>query len=127
MICPNSLEETLTPLRQILSSRLLSLVEFNRPESEPHPKATTPNVTHLISHAHNMGEQLRPDEGIHFVVIGAGLAGLGAALSTKLANPAHRVTVLEAARELQEVGVSGDPFFGFSRHRVQAPHDGPSI
>jgi salicylate hydroxylase len=53
-----------------------------------------------------MGEQISPDEGIHIIIIGAGLAGLSAALSTKLANPAHRVTVLEAVKELQEVGVS---------------------
>jgi salicylate hydroxylase len=53
-----------------------------------------------------MGEQANADEGIHLVVIGAGLAGLSAALATKLANPAHRVTVLEAVNELQEVGVS---------------------
>jgi salicylate hydroxylase len=46
------------------------------------------------------------NEGIRLTVIGAGLAGLAAALSTKLANPAHTVTVLEAVRELQEVGVS---------------------
>ena len=46
------------------------------------------------------------DEGIHLIVIGAGLAGLAAALSTKLANPSHKVTVLEAVRELQEVGAS---------------------
>ncbi|KAK4041810.1 hypothetical protein C8A01DRAFT_45138 [Parachaetomium inaequale] len=51
-----------------------------------------------------MGEQISPDEGIHVIIIGAGLAGLSAALSTKLANPAHRVTVLEAVKELQEVG-----------------------
>ncbi|KAK0614284.1 hypothetical protein B0T14DRAFT_437041 [Immersiella caudata] len=44
------------------------------------------------------------DEGSHLVVIGAGLAGLAAALSTKLANPSHNVTVLETVRELQEVG-----------------------
>ncbi|KAK3308961.1 uncharacterized protein B0T15DRAFT_565948 [Chaetomium strumarium] len=51
-----------------------------------------------------MDEQVNDDEGIHLVIIGAGLAGLSAALSTKLANPAHRVTILEAVRELQEVG-----------------------
>lgn len=46
-----------------------------------------------------------PDpEGIHLVIIGAGLAGLSAALSTKLANPSHAVTVLETVKELQEVG-----------------------
>ena len=45
-------------------------------------------------------------EGIHLVVIGAGLAGLAAAISTKIANPAHKVTVLEATKELQEFGVS---------------------
>lgn len=52
-----------------------------------------------------MGDQTNTDEGIHLVIIGAGLAGLSAALSTKLANPAHRVTVLEGVKELQEVGV----------------------
>ncbi|KAL2017581.1 hypothetical protein VTK56DRAFT_1954 [Thermocarpiscus australiensis] len=51
-----------------------------------------------------MAEQSNTDEGIHLVIIGAGLAGLAAALSTKLANPAHRVTILEAVKELQEVG-----------------------
>jgi len=45
------------------------------------------------------------DEGIHLIIVGAGLAGLSAALSTKLANPKHRVTMCEAVRELQEVGV----------------------
>ncbi|KAK4658036.1 hypothetical protein QC762_203250 [Podospora pseudocomata] len=44
------------------------------------------------------------DEGIHVIIIGAGLAGLAAALSTKLANPLHQVTILEAVKELQEVG-----------------------
>lgn len=53
-----------------------------------------------------MGVQTDSEEGIHLIIIGAGLAGLSAALSTKLANPAHRVTVLEAVNELQEVGVS---------------------
>lgn len=51
-------------------------------------------------------EQTSTDEGLHLVIIGAGLAGLSAALATKLANPAHRVTVLEAARGLHEIGVS---------------------
>jgi len=45
------------------------------------------------------------DEGIHLIIVGAGLAGLSSALSTKLANPKHRVTMCEAVRELQEVGV----------------------
>jgi salicylate hydroxylase len=55
---------------------------------------------------HNMAEHSNnTDEGIHLVIIGAGLAGLSAALSTKLANPAHEVTVLETVKELQEVGV----------------------
>lgn len=47
-------------------------------------------------------------KGIHLVIIGAGLAGLAAALSTKLANPAHAVTICEAVSELQEIGVSHD-------------------
>lgn len=42
---------------------------------------------------------------IHVIIIGAGLAGLGAALATKTANPNHQVTVLEAVRGLAEVGV----------------------
>ena len=46
-----------------------------------------------------------PEPGLHVVVIGAGLAGLAAAISTKLANPVHKVTVLETVKELQEVGV----------------------
>lgn len=45
-------------------------------------------------------------EGIRVLIIGGGLAGLAAALSTKLANPAHEVVVFEAAKELQEIGVS---------------------
>ncbi len=45
-------------------------------------------------------------DGIHVVVIGAGLAGLAVALSTKLANPLHKVTVCETVKELQEIGVS---------------------
>lgn len=43
---------------------------------------------------------------LHLIVIGAGLAGLGAALSTKIANPDHQVTILESVRELAEIGVS---------------------
>jgi len=45
-------------------------------------------------------------DGIHVVIIGAGLAGLATALATKLANAAHAVTVCEAVKDLQEVGVS---------------------
>ncbi|KAK3940746.1 hypothetical protein QBC46DRAFT_287701 [Diplogelasinospora grovesii] len=46
----------------------------------------------------------QPEDGLHLIVIGAGLAGLAAALSTKLANPSHKVTILETVKELQEVG-----------------------
>jgi salicylate hydroxylase len=45
------------------------------------------------------------EDGIRVVVIGAGLAGLGTAIATKLANPAHHVTICESVKELQEVGV----------------------
>jgi len=45
-------------------------------------------------------------QGMHIIVIGAGLAGLAAAISTKIANGTHKVTVCEAVRELLEVGVS---------------------
>ncbi|OHE91884.1 FAD dependent oxidoreductase, partial [Colletotrichum orchidophilum] len=44
------------------------------------------------------------NEPIHVIIIGAGLAGLATALSTKLETPSHRVTILEAVKELQEVG-----------------------
>ena len=42
---------------------------------------------------------------IHVIIIGAGLAGLAAAISTKIANPSHQVTVLEAVQKLDEIGV----------------------
>lgn len=45
-------------------------------------------------------------ESIHLIIIGAGLAGLSAGISTKIANPNHRVTILESVRELAEIGVS---------------------
>ncbi|EQB51127.1 FAD dependent oxidoreductase [Colletotrichum gloeosporioides Cg-14] len=40
----------------------------------------------------------------HVIIVGAGLAGLSAALSIKLANPSHRVTIFESVKELREVG-----------------------
>lgn len=45
-------------------------------------------------------------ESIHLIIIGAGLAGLSAGISTKIANPNHAVTILESVRELAEIGVS---------------------
>ena len=39
---------------------------------------------------------------LHLIIIGAGLAGLAAAISTRLEE--HRVTILEKSSELQEVG-----------------------
>ena len=47
----------------------------------------------------------------HVIVIGAGLAGLSAAISTKIANPSHKVTILESVKELAEVGVCYSFFF----------------
>jgi len=44
-------------------------------------------------------------DSIHVIVIGAGLAGLSVAISTKIANPEHSVTILEGVRELAEIGV----------------------
>jgi cation diffusion facilitator CzcD-associated flavoprotein CzcO len=44
-------------------------------------------------------------ESLHLVIIGAGLAGLAAAVATKTANPDHRVTILESVKELAEIGV----------------------
>ncbi|CZR65101.1 related to salicylate hydroxylase [Phialocephala subalpina] len=41
---------------------------------------------------------------IHLIIIGAGLAGLSAAISTKIGNPAHQVTILESVKELAEIG-----------------------
>lgn len=43
---------------------------------------------------------------LHLIIIGAGLAGLSAAVATKIANPDHKVTILETVKELAEVGVS---------------------
>ncbi|KAH7377551.1 putative 3-hydroxybenzoate 6-hydroxylase 1 [Cadophora sp. MPI-SDFR-AT-0126] len=43
-------------------------------------------------------------ESIHLIIIGAGLAGLSAGVSTKIANPNHRVTILESVKELAEIG-----------------------
>ena len=44
-------------------------------------------------------------EALRLVIIGAGLAGLGTAISTKLANPDVEVIILEAVKELADVGV----------------------
>jgi salicylate hydroxylase len=52
---------------------------------------------------------------IHLIVIGAGLAGLAAAISTKVANPEHQVTILESVRELAEIGVSSSSHPPLSR------------
>ena len=46
---------------------------------------------------------------IHLIIIGAGLAGLSAGISTKIANPEHQVTILESVKELAEVGVGSSP------------------
>ena len=45
------------------------------------------------------------EDSLHLIVIGAGLAGLGAAVATKVANPNHQVTILESVKELAEIGV----------------------
>lgn len=80
-----------------LSHTTLTMVlpSSDGPKEVPIPDTTTETKTQ--------------DEGIHVVIIGAGLAGLAAALSTKLANPNHQVTILEAVKELQEVGVRPSP------------------
>ena len=49
-----------------------------------------------------------PSAPLRLVIIGAGLAGLSTAISTKLANLDVQVTILEAVKELAEVGV-GSP------------------
>ncbi|RDW88554.1 hypothetical protein BP6252_00586 [Coleophoma cylindrospora] len=41
---------------------------------------------------------------LHLIIIGAGLAGLSAGLATKVANPDHKVTILESVKELAEIG-----------------------
>lgn len=50
-------------------------------------------------------------ESLHLIVIGAGLAGLSAAIATKIANQDHKVTILESVKELAEIGVC--PFIKF--------------
>ena len=47
---------------------------------------------------------------IQVIVIGAGLAGLAAAISIKIANPEHQVTVFEAVHKLDEIGVCDHSF-----------------
>lgn len=47
---------------------------------------------------------------IHVIVIGAGLAGLAAAISIKVADPEHQVTVFEAVQKLDEIGVCDHSF-----------------
>lgn len=48
-------------------------------------------------------------DSLHLIVVGAGLAGLGAAVATKVGNPNHQVTILESVKELAEIGVSAFP------------------
>lgn len=45
-------------------------------------------------------------ESLHLIIIGAGLAGLAAAIATKVANPDHRIIIFESVKELAEIGVS---------------------
>lgn len=52
-----------------------------------------------------MGDATPDPNSLHVIIIGAGLAGLSAAISTKTANPSHSVTILEGVRELAEIGV----------------------
>jgi salicylate hydroxylase len=40
---------------------------------------------------------------LNVVIVGAGLGGLAAAISTKLEAPSHSVLVIESAAELAEV------------------------
>ena len=54
-------------------------------------------------------------ESLHLIVIGAGLCGLAAAIATKVANPDHRVTILESVKELAEIGVS---ILSFTRNQI---------
>ncbi|KAK3378379.1 hypothetical protein B0H63DRAFT_246078 [Podospora didyma] len=61
-------------------------------------------MTDVPKQENDGGAEGGEEGGIHLIVIGAGLAGLAAALSTKLANPGHRVTICETVKALQEVG-----------------------
>lgn len=65
-----------------------------------------------------MGDSQIDPESIHVIVIGAGLAGLAVALSTKVANPNHRVTILEGVRELAEIGVGSAKSFSATQHKL---------
>lgn len=44
---------------------------------------------------------------LSIIIVGAGLGGLAAAISTKLENRGHDVQVIESAPELAEVCVAG--------------------
>lgn len=66
----------------------------------PHEDVKMQNETNGAGDAVNGDRQQ-----LHLVIIGAGLAGLGATVATKVANPYHQVTVLESVKELAEVGV----------------------
>ena len=55
-------------------------------------------------------------EQLHVVVVGAGMAGLGAALAIRHAG--HQVTVLEQAAEFGEVCITAHPLILQSRMRM---------
>lgn len=59
----------------------------------------------LSPHSKHRAGSSRQRMSIHVIIIGAGLAGLAAAISVKIANPEHKVTVLEAVQKLDEIGV----------------------
>lgn len=59
----------------------------------------------------SMAQPTGLDMDFHVIIVGAGLAGLSAALSIKLASPSHQVTIFESTKELKEVGVSWTTHF----------------
>lgn len=91
----------------------------------PHGKFIDIWICVLILLGHivlSMASPMSLGNDFHVIIVGAGLAGLSAALSIKLANPSHRVTIFESVKELREVGVSWVAHFAETSGRWHLTH-----